>query len=449
MLICVCGEPTEIIRQTILAAKRTADVYTKKINPQRKPRVVVLNDGKVARKENWREILELCRELNIQHIARKIPGGFKAGNINNALTKLQTKDPRNTIDIVLDADYAALPKFLTEITKPFVSDTIDFIQTPQRYRNEKTWIAKAANAHQINFFQYYCESKADDNALFLCGTNFAVRREALNAVNGMDARFITEDYATAIKMHLAGKRGGFIKEPLAKGIAPATLKDYFNQQRRWAKGTFDTTFAFLPQFIWGPMNLKQKLHYLIASTYYLIGIRNFILLIAPMPYLFFNASIIKADNLLLYLYIPILMFNFFTSIVLVRQPIKSLVLSLITFPVFSSAFVSSIFHRKLGFVVTTKKYERENIFVMYKIQLIICMILTIGLIFHITRYPSQGYIAIINYFWTAYDILCLTIGFGLMVKENYMSKFYKFVYSKVGSKKLADYRLYIHSLLTN
>jgi cellulose synthase (UDP-forming) len=436
MLICVCGEPAELVRETILAAKKTAEVYSETVHPYTKPRIIVINDGLLAGKENWVDVLNLAKELEVGHIARKSGGGFKAGNLNNALNRLPTNDPHNTIDIVFDADFAALPKFLKVITKPFVNDTVDFIQTPQRYKNERTWVAKASGSHQINFFDHYCAAKAHDNALFLCGTNFAMRRSALNAVNGFDTRFITEDYATSLNLHLNGKRGIFIKEPLAEGAAPSTLKAYFKQQQRWAKGTFDTSFVYLPQILFGPLTLKQKMHYIIASTYYFIGVRDFILVLGPLPYLFFNVPLVQPaeHSILLYLYLPIIGFNFFSSIFLVRSPIKSLVLNLISFPVFFSAFISSVFKQKLGFVVTIKKYEKENVFVIYRTQLIVGLLLLIGITYNQLVFNTHEPSASINYFWTAYDILCITIGFILMIQENYISRLDEFAYSKFQDK---------------
>ena len=241
LFICVCGEPAQIVRETILAAQKTARVYSKEINPHHEPRVIVLNDGKVARKDNWQEIAAICAELGAEHIARDVPGHFKAGNINNALQQTPTPDAHNTLDIIFDSDFAALPHFLLEITKPFVENSVDWVQSPQRYKNEETWVAKAAAAHQIFFFDHICPAKGHDNALFLCGTNFAIRRSALDAVGGMDPHYITEDYATSLNLHLQGRRGVFMPQVLAMGAAPTSLKQYFTQQQRWSKGNFDVS----------------------------------------------------------------------------------------------------------------------------------------------------------------------------------------------------------------
>lgn len=129
LFICVCGEPADIVASTIAGAKEAADYYVEKIDPLYKPRVIVLNDGYVAKKDNWQEIIDVCNRLGVECITRTTPGGFKAGNINHALSVVTTPDPENTLDIIFDADFAAKKEFLTEIVKPFEDHSVDFVQS--------------------------------------------------------------------------------------------------------------------------------------------------------------------------------------------------------------------------------------------------------------------------------------------------------------------------------
>ncbi|RYG65175.1 glycosyltransferase, partial [bacterium] len=381
LFVCVCGEPVEVVRETALAALETARVYQQTINPIHPARVIMLNDGRVANKDNWREVEAMCAEIGIVHIARTTPGGFKAGNINNGLAETPTDDPFNTLDIIFDSDFCAKPEFLVEITKPFVDKTIDWVQTPQRYQNEATWVAKAAAAHQIFFFDYVCPAKGYDNALFLCGTNFAIRRSALDMVGGIETEYITEDYATSLNLHAIGRRGVFMPQVLALGMAPSSLKQYFTQQRRWSKGSFDTSKGYLRELLFGRMTIKQKMHYLLSATYYMIGLRDLIMVMAPLPYLFFGISLIRANSLafLLFIYLPMVVPNFILYLKLFRYPVKSLVLDVVSFPVFTSAFFQSLMGQKLGFVVTIKKYEKENPFAVYKYQTMVAVMLILGI----------------------------------------------------------------------
>ncbi|PQV64320.1 Glycosyltransferase, catalytic subunit of cellulose synthase and poly-beta-1,6-N-acetylglucosamine synthase [Abditibacterium utsteinense] len=420
LFVCVCGEPPEVVKDTILAAQEAARVFNATNHPIHAARVVVLNDGKVAAKDNWREIERICDSLGVKHIARTTPGGFKAGNINNGLVETPTDDPQNTLDVIFDSDFCALPHFLLEITKPFIDETIDWVQTPQRYQNEKTWVAKASAAHQIFFFEHICPAKGYDNALFLCGTNFAIRRSALDLVGGIETEFITEDYATSLNLHIIGRRGVFLPEVLALGMAPTSLKQYFTQQRRWSKGSFDTSKAYLKELLFGSMTWKQKYHYLLSATYYLIGLRDLILMMAPVPYLFFGISLIRANSLsfLLFIYLPMVIPNFILYLKMFRYPVKSLVLDVVSFPVFTSAFFQSLFGQKLGFVVTIKKYEKENPFAVYKTQTCVALLLITGLIYSATHFPFKGLGMGINYWWAVFNATFLVIGFLLIAREN-------------------------------
>lgn len=422
IFVTVCGEPIEIVSETIKHANKAAQYYSKIVNPQKAPRVIVLNDGFAAKKENWWKVRDFCERLGVYHIARETNEGYKAGNINNGLKLFPSDDPHNTIDCFFDSDFCAKENFLIEILKPLVDDSIDFVQSPQRYKNLNTWVAKAAGAHQIFFFDYICPAKAYDNALFLCGTNYAIRRKALLDAGGVDNRFVTEDYATSIKLHLLGKKGVFLPKVLAVGLAPMNLKEYFNQQTRWCKGCLDANGEYLKELLFGPLNLRQKFHYFVSTAYYFIGVRDLILVLAPISYLFFGVSLIRANTIqyLAFVYLPLITYNFLLFFVTFKNPVKSLVLDIVTFPVFAVAFLSSVFKRNLPFTITIKKYEKENPFKVYKIQLAVALILCTGIIYSfLAKRNYNPYGKFINHFWATYDATFLLIGFYLVVRENY------------------------------
>ena len=425
MFVTVAGEPFEVVKKTITHAKVAADHYFNMAEPNKRPRVIVLNDGKAAGKTGWEKVQDYCENIGVEHVARESNEGFKAGNINNGLKVFPSKDPHNTIDCFFDSDFCAKPNFLFEILKPLADEKVDFVQSPQRYTNLNTWVAKGAGAHQIFFFDYICPAKAYDNALFLCGTNYAIRRRALLDAGGVDNRFVTEDYATSIRLHLQGKKGVFIPDVLAEGLAPMNLKEYFNQQTRWCKGCLDANGKYLKELFFGPLNARQKFHYFLSTAYYFIGIRDLILVLAPIPYLFFGVSLIRANtNLYLaMIYLPLVIYNFALFGITFRNPIKSLVLDIVSFPVFAKAFISSVVRYNLPFSITVKKYEKENPFKVYKVQLTLALILLAGLIYSTFFRATENFGAYINYFWAIFDATFLFIGFWLVVKENYSFRF--------------------------
>lgn len=423
LFVTCAGEPVEVVCDTIAHAKQAAVYYQNAVHPRHAPRVIVLNDGKARGIEGWQNIAHFCAQVGAYHLARPTNVGFKAGNINNGLKRFPSPDPHNTIDCFFDADFCAKPNFLIEILKPLADDSVDFVQSPQRYKNLNTWVAKAAGSHQIFFFDFICPAKAWDNALFLCGTNYAIRRTALLAAGGVDDRFVTEDYATSIRLHLNGNRGVFLPTVLAEGMAPMNLKEYFNQQTRWCKGCLDANGTYFRELFFGHLTLRQKFHYFLSTAYYFIGVRDLILVLAPLPYLFWGISLIRANTIafLAFVYLPLIIYSFTLFFITFKNPVKSLVLDIVSFPVFAVAFLSNVLKRNLPFSITVKKYERENPFQVYKIQLAVALALIAGLLYSLfshTHTPANAAGRAVNYFWAGYDALFLVIGFLLVVREN-------------------------------
>src|SRR5690606_1486625 len=91
VFITVCGEPADVIEPTVKAAKalRYPNVS-----------VYILNDGKVANRDNWQEAEAIAQRQGVTCITRTEPSGAKAGNINHALAI--TTEP---YVVIFDADH--------------------------------------------------------------------------------------------------------------------------------------------------------------------------------------------------------------------------------------------------------------------------------------------------------------------------------------------------------
>src|SRR5207237_9097827 len=66
IFIPVAGEPIDVIKQTASAAKQIH--YPNK-------KIYILNDGYVAKKDNWQDVENLAKELGVFCITRKYLGG--------------------------------------------------------------------------------------------------------------------------------------------------------------------------------------------------------------------------------------------------------------------------------------------------------------------------------------------------------------------------------------
>ena len=249
---------------------------------------------------------DLCRRIGVNLFRRRWHGA-KAGIINDFLASLEghplegselqrfQKTGRSGSEkyiAVFDADMNPLPDFAESIVQIMEkNDKIAFVQTPQYYTNfETNRVARAAGLQQVVFYEYICEGKSLQDAMFCCGTNVMFRRKALVEVGGFDDTSVTEDFATSIKFHSAGWSSRYFNRICAFGMGPNDLGGYFKQQFRWALGTVGLLIPVVKKLICNPrlFSPARWFEYLISCTYYFVGWAFLILLICPVIYLFFD-----------------------------------------------------------------------------------------------------------------------------------------------------------------
>jgi cellulose synthase (UDP-forming) len=249
---------------------------------------------------------ELCSRVSVNLFRRRWRGA-KAGMINDFLDFLEghppegyefhqfqkTSIPGNEKYIaIFDADMNPLPDFAEELVQTMeANDKIAFVQRPQYYSNfENNRVARAAGLQQVIFYEYICEGKGAQDAMFCCGTNVMFRRQALVEVGGFDESSVTEDFATSLKLHSHGWSSAYLNRICAFGMGPRDLGGYFRQQFRWALGTAGLARRIIGGFIRNPraMPLAKWFEYLLSATYYLVGWAFLVLVACPVIYLFFN-----------------------------------------------------------------------------------------------------------------------------------------------------------------
>src|ERR1700751_2739360 len=249
---------------------------------------------------------QLCSRIGVNLFRRRWRGA-KAGMINDFLAFLEGKFPEGCefhqfqkactpgtekYIAIFDADMNPLPDFAEELVQIMeANEKIAFVQTPQYYSNfEKNRVARAAGLQQVIFYEYVCEGKSAQDAMFCCGTNVMFRRRALVEVGGFDESSVTEDIATSIKFHTKGWSSVYLNRICAFGMGPQDLRAYFRQQFRWALGTAGLIVPIIRQYLRNPrcLSLNKWWEYLLSSTYYFGGWAFLILLTCPVIYLFFN-----------------------------------------------------------------------------------------------------------------------------------------------------------------
>jgi len=347
--ITVAGEPAQVVEETARAALRM---------DYPKHRVYILNDGLVAGKDNWEEIENLAAGLNITCITRRIPGGAKAGNINNAL-----RETASPFVAIFDADQAPHSDFLKKTLPYFVDDKMGFVQTPQFYKNySANEITRGAWEQQQIFFGAVCEGKNRLNSAFMCGTNMVMRRQAIEQVGGMSEESIAEDFLTSLFIHEKGWKSFYVSKVLAEGLAPEDFKSYYRQQFRWARGSLELIFKYNPLFRKGT-TFSQKIQYLSSASFYLSGF--IVLLDALLPLVFFFtgkvpllvSSMGLAAVFLPYIFLTVTLLKMTTNSSLT---FRAVAFSMSSFTIHLKAIWATLTGKKNSFEVTSKKRLSGN-----------------------------------------------------------------------------------------
>ena len=394
VFITVAGEPIEIIEETARAA--LAMDYPKFT-------VNILNDGFVAKKDNWHEVVELGDKLGINVITRQVPGGAKAGNINNALK--QTKSP---YIVIFDADHVPYVSFLREVMGYFIDPKMGFVQTPQYYNNQGVnRVTQVAWDQQSLFFGPIMSGKNRLGSVFMCGTNMALSREALSDAGGMCEFNIAEDFLTSLFMHERGWKSVYVPKVLAEGLAPEDFLSYYKQQYRWTRGSLEVIFKFNPLFRRG-LTFKLKMQYLISASYYLSGSVVLIDALLPIIFLFTGATAITTSTMTLalvftpYIFVSLYLLQTTSNYAYTFQAIS---FSISSFFLQIRALIAVLLNQKTSFAITSKQAIQGNFLYLVVPQIAYIVLTIVGAA---VAYQREGLSAslLANIAWALVTVCC-------------------------------------------
>lgn len=246
------------------------------------------------------------------------------------------------------------------------------------------------------------------------------RAQEAQAVMPMATISVTEDMATAMRLHALGWHSVYHHEILARGLAPEDLGTMLQQRLRWAQGTLQVLLKENPLVQRG-LSWGQRLMYFSTMWTYLSGFAAVIYLLAPVLYL--ALGIRPVDT-----YGPRFL-AFFLPYVLANQVMFFVVgygvktwrghqYSLALFPLWIRAFTTAIgnvvFGRTLGFVVTPKAQgERVSQWRFIKPQLVamgvLLLALAAGIVRYLTGLAPDIWGTVVNSAWVVYDLIVLSV----------------------------------------
>ncbi|MFE8010626.1 glycosyltransferase family 2 protein [Streptomyces sp. NPDC057418] len=200
------------------------------------------------------EVRMLCAELGVHHFTRSgVPEWNRAEGRHKARTKhgnynawIAGHGDAYGFFASVDTDHVPHPAFLERMMGYFRDPDTAFVVGPQVYGNYDSAVTKAAESQQFLFHALIQRAGNRYGAPMFVGTNNVVRVAALRQAGGLYDS-ITEDMATGFEIHrrrnpLTGRywRSVYTPDVLAVGEGPVSWTDFFTQQLRWSRGTYET-----------------------------------------------------------------------------------------------------------------------------------------------------------------------------------------------------------------
>lgn len=409
VFVATYNEPPDLLYKTIVGCKNM------EYPDQTKVHIYICDDG------NRSEIADLCQRMGVGYLARTVNTHAKAGNLNNALTK--TTSP---YIITFDADMIPMHDFLKK-TIPFflTGEPIGFVQVPQNFYNPDPFQYNLFSENHIPneqqlFSRLIQAGRSNYNAAIYAGSNTVIARQALADIGGFVVGTITEDFATGMLIQSRGYKCIYLNEVHASGLSPESLEDLYNQRIRWGRGVVQTFKSFNPFFMKG-LDLKQKMMYFSALSYWYFGVWRFIFLCSPILYSVFGIVVLSASALSVFLIwgpmfiLTNVVFKLFTGNI--RTTIWSHIYDTILFPhVAKGVILETIGFKMVNFKVTPKdsitRTKFSNKFNLVRVQIVLAALSLIGMVKITIQWVTTGFLSshVIILFWLSYNLYLLVMA---------------------------------------
>lgn len=404
VFITTYGEDPTIIETTATAARDmrgTHDTY-------------LLDDGEDPR------VQEIAARLGIKYMTRENKTGAKAGNVNNAL-RLTDAD----FAVMIDADFVAVPGFLEETLPFFIHDDVAFVQAPQVYGNAHNFISRGSAYMQIVFYSLTQPGKNKFNAAFCVGTNAVFRRAALDDIGGMYEGSQSEDIWTSIFVHERGWRSIFVPMTLAVGRTPETIEAFVRQQVRWAVGGFEIFLRHNPLSPKRRLTTDQRLQYFMTVTFYFTGVVPLGLILLPPLQIYLNITPVSLEVplfewILFYCGFYVLQIGLALHIIGSFRW-ETLLLSTVTFPMYTKAFFLALAGRKPAWKSTGATGTVASPFNFIKVQMVFLVFLAATTVvgFLKAEWTAEYSVALV---WNIINTLALGAFAAMAAREHFALK---------------------------
>ncbi|NNN37729.1 glycosyltransferase [Streptomyces sp. S3(2020)] len=359
-------EPLEMVRATLEGATRIT--HTGPLD------IWLLDEG------DDEPAKALCAELGVRHFTRHgVPEWNRPKGVHKANTKhgnynawIAMHGDEYDFFASVDTDHVPLPNFLERMMGYLRDPDVAFVVGPQVYGNYHNPVTKAAESQQFLFHALIQRAGNRYRAPMFVGTNNVVRIAAVKQIGGLYDS-ITEDMATGFELHRHRNpvtrhhwRSVYTPDVLAVGEGPASWTDFFTQQMRWSRGTYETLFK---QYWKAPFTMPpgRLFSYTLMLVYYpMTAVNWFLGILSCFLFLWFGASgtqVAASVWLMLYsdaaaLQIGLYLWNRRHN-VSPHEPegsggLAGMAMSALSAPIYLKSFGEALIRRPSRFVITPK-----------------------------------------------------------------------------------------------
>ena len=230
---------------------------------------------------------------------------------------------------------------------------------------------------------------------------------------------VTEDMATAMRLHGRGWRSVYHHETLAVGLAPEDFGTMVQQRLRWAQGTMQVMLRENPVLQRG-LTLAQRLMYVATGWSYLSGFATVVYIAAPVVFLCFGVLPVSSDAVVFaWHFLPFFALNQLLFLAARRgaSTRRGRQYSMALFPVWIRATLSAVgnvvLRRPLAFVVTPKTRQEHRLQLgLVRWQLVAAIALVLAAVAGTTRLAlgvGEPIGTAVNLVWVAFDLATLGV----------------------------------------
>jgi cellulose synthase/poly-beta-1,6-N-acetylglucosamine synthase-like glycosyltransferase len=263
--------------------------------PPEKLEILVINDGSTDRTAEIARPFTADPRVRLLDTPPESAASGKAAALNFGLRRA-----RHAVLAVYDADNTPEPGALRPLAAELAADptlgaVIGMYRAINRQRNLLT---RFLNIEGIGF-QWMVQAGRWMLMRFtaLPGTNYLIRRELVESLDGWDEEALTEDAELTVRIYQAGYRIKFVPSSVSWEQEPESFRVWFRQRHRWVRGYNHLLKKYAgrllhmrPKRIGLEMLYSLWLYYIffvaivVSDLLFLLGAAGLVRLTVPGPY---------------------------------------------------------------------------------------------------------------------------------------------------------------------